>query len=92
MSTTLSKSEWDHWYNELGESHHTKIGFCRTHDLNYHLFLHWFEKHTKTSDKLIPVKIAEPTQPLALLRLSNGCSVEIMSPEALLALVRDCEI
>ena len=39
MSASLSKSEWDHWCNELGESHQTKIGFCRDNDLNYHQFL-----------------------------------------------------
>jgi len=38
MSTSLSKSEWDHWCNELGGSHQTKIGFCRDNNLSYHQF------------------------------------------------------
>ena len=65
MSTSLSKSEWDHWCNEFGESHQTKISFCRDNNLNYHQFLYWFEKYNKTTAKLIPVKIADPNQPLA---------------------------
>ena len=92
MSASLSKSEWDHWCNAFGDSHQTKIGFCRDNNLNYHQFLYWFEKYNKTSAKLIPVKIASPKQPLALLHLGNGCSLEIISQEALLALVRDCGI
>ena len=90
-SISLSKSEWDHWCNEFGGSHQTKIGFCRNNNLNYHQFLYWFGKYNKTSAKLIPVKIADPNQPLARLRLGNGCSLEIMSQEALTALVRDFE-
>ena len=70
----------------------TKIGFCRDNNLNYHQFLYWFEKCNKTSAKLIPVKIDDPKQPLARLRLGNGCSLEIMSQEALTGLVRDCGI
>ena len=69
-----------------------KIDFCRVNSLNYHQFLYWFEKYNETSAKLIPVKIADPKQPLARHRLGNGCSLEIMSQEALTALVRDCEI
>ncbi len=83
MSVSLSKSEWDHWCNEFDDSHQTKIGFCRDNNLNYHQFLYWFEKYNKTSAKLIPVKIANPRQPLARLRLGNGCSLEIMSQVAL---------
>ena len=92
MSTSLSKSEWDHWCNEFGASHQTIVVCCRDNNLNYHQFLYWLEKYSKTSTKLIPVKIADPKQPLARLRFSNGCSLEIISQEALLALVRDCGI
>ena len=91
MSTSLSQSEWHLWCNEFGESHQTKIGFCRDNNLNYHQFLYWLEKCNKTSAKLISVKIANPKQPLARLRLGNGCSLEIVSQEVLLALVRDFE-
>ena len=69
-----------------------KLVFAVIINLNDHQFLYWFEKYNKTSAKLIPVKIASPKQPLARLRLSNGCSLEIMSQEALTALVRDCGI
>ena len=72
MSVSLTKSEWDSWCNEFGESHQTKIGFCHDNNPNYHQFLYWHEKynkisakHNKTSAKLIPVKIASPKQPLA---------------------------
>ena len=92
MSTSLTKSEWDHWCNEFGESHQTKIGFCRDNNLNYHQFLYWFGKYNKTPAKLILVNIANPNQLLARLQLSNGCSLKIMSQDALTALVRDCEI
>ena len=92
MSVSLSKSEWDHWCNEFSESHQTKIGFCRDNNLSYYQFLYWFEKYNKTLAKLIPVKIADPKQLLARLRFSNVCSLEIMTQEALTALVRDCEI
>ena len=73
----------DHRCNELGESHQTKIGFCRDNNPNYHQFLYWPEKNNKTSAKLIPVKIADPKQPLARLRLDNGCSLRIMSQKPL---------
>ena len=56
MSASLSKSKWDHWCHEFGESHQTNIGFCRDNNLNYHQFLYWFKKYNKTSAKLIPVK------------------------------------
>ena len=64
MLVSLSKSEWNHWCNEFGESHQTKISFCRDNILNYHQFLYWLEKYNKTSAKLIPVKAADPKQPL----------------------------
>ena len=91
MSAFLSGSEWDHWCNEFGESHQTNIGFCRDNNTNYHQFMYWFEKYTKTSAKLIRVKISDPIQSLARFRLGNGCSLEIMSQKALTALVRDFE-
>ena len=47
MSTSLSKSEWDHWCNEFGKSHQTKIAFCRDNNHNYHQFLYWSEKYNK---------------------------------------------
>ena len=92
ISKSLSKSEWENWCKAFGESHQKKLVFCRTHDLNYHQFLHWFEKLNKSPTKLIPVKMASSKQPLALLRLSNGRSLEVISQETLLALVRDFEI
>ena len=91
MSNTLSKSEWESWCKDFGESHQTKIAFCRTHDLNYHQFLYWFQKLNKSPAKLIPVKIASSNPPLAILRLGNGRSLEIVSQGALLGLVRDSE-
>ena len=80
MSAYLTKSEWDHWCNEFGESHQTKIGFCRDNNPSNHRFLYWFEKYNKTSDNLIPVKIADPKQPLVRLRLGNGCSIVGVTP------------
>ena len=53
MSISPTKSEWDHWCNEFGESYQTKIGFYRDHNLNYHQFLCWFEKRNKSLAKLI---------------------------------------
>jgi hypothetical protein len=91
MSNTLSKSEWESWCKDFGEANQTKIAFCRTHDLNYHQFLYWFQKLNKTPAKLIPVKMASSKQPLAILRLRHGRSLEIVSQDALLGLVRDSE-
>ena len=69
MSVSLTKIERDHWCNEFGESHQTKIGVCRDNHLNYYQFLYWFEKYNKTPAKLISVRITDPKQPLARLRL-----------------------
>ena len=91
MSKTFTKSEWDNGCKAFDESRQTKISYCRTHDLNYHQFLYWFEKLNKSTTKLIPVKMAGSKPPLAILRLNNGLSLEIVSQDALLALVRDTE-
>ena len=89
MSNTLSKIEWEIWCKDFGEANQTKIVFCLTHDLNYHQFLYWFQKLNKCPAKLIPAKMASSKQPLSILRHGNGRSLEVVSQDALLGLVRD---
>ena len=89
MANTLSKREWISWCKAFGEANQTKIAFCRTHDLSYHQFLYWFQKLNKSQTSLIPVKMTGSRLPLAILKLGNGLSLEIVSQDALLGLVRD---
>ena len=77
MSASISKSEWDHWCNEFGESHQTIVVFVAI--ITSTIISFCIGLKSKTSAEPIPFKIANPNHPLARLRLSNGCSLELMS-------------
>ena len=75
--------EWQEWVKSCNESGHSKAGFCRANALNYHQFLCWCTKFNKKIHPLIPVRITNANEPLAIIRLGNGSMLEVVSREAL---------
>ena len=72
MSDSLSKSEWQSWCDPYHEADQTKVAFCRENALNYHQFLYWRTKFNKKTNPLIPVRLSNANEPLAIIRLGNG--------------------
>ena len=83
MAESKSKDEWQELVKFCNESGQSKAAFCRANSLNYHQFLYWCTKFNKKTHSLIPVKLTNATEPLAIIRLGNGSTLEVVSSEAL---------
>ena len=69
-------------YNESGQS---KAAFCQANSLNNHQFLYWWTKFNKKTHPLIPVRITNANEPLAIIRLPNGSTLEVVCKRPKLA-------
>ena len=83
MAESKSIGEWEELVKSCNESGKSKAAFCRANSLNYHQFLYWCTKFNKKTHPLIPVRITNANEPLAIIRLGNGSTLEVISREAL---------
>ena len=83
MAESKSIDQWQELVKSCNESGQSKAAFCRANSLNYHQFLYWCTKFNKKNNPLIPVRIINANEPLAIIRLGNGSMLEVMSREAL---------
>ena len=83
MAESKSIDQWQELVKSCNESGQSKASFCRANSLNYHQFLYWCTKFNKKTNSLIPVKHTNANEPLAIIRLANGSTLEVVSSEAL---------
>ena len=83
MAESKSNDQWQELVKSCNESGKSKAAFCRANSLNYHQFLYWCTKFNKKTYPLIPVRITNANEPLAIIRLANGSTLEVVSREAL---------
>ena len=83
MAESKSTDEWQELVKSCNESGQSKAAFCRANALNYHQFLYWCTKFNKKNHQLIPVRITNANEPLAITRLGNSSMLEVVSREAL---------
>ena len=83
MAESKSIDQWQELVKSCNESGKSKAAFCRANSLNYHQFLYWCTKFNKKTNPLIPVRLTNANEPLAIIRLGNGNMLEVVSREAL---------
>jgi hypothetical protein len=83
MAESKSIDQWQELVKSCNESGKSNAAFCRANSLNYHQFLYWCTKFNKKTNPLIPVRITNANEPLAIIRLGNGSMLEVVSREAL---------
>ena len=83
MAESKSIDQWQQLVKSCNESGKSKAAFCRANSLNYHQFLYWCTKFNKKPHSLIPVRITNANEPLAIIRLGHGSTLEAVSREAL---------
>ncbi len=83
MAESKSVDQWQELVKSCNGSGKSKAVFFRANSLNYHQFLYWCTKFNKTNNSLIPVKPTNANEPLAIIRLGNGSTLEVVSREAL---------
>ena len=83
MAEIKSIGEWQELVKSCNESGKNKAALSPANALNYHQFLYWCTKFNKKTHSLIPVRITNANEPLAIIRLGNGSTLEVISREAL---------
>ena len=83
MAESKSIDQWQELVKSCNESGKSKAAFCRANSLNYHQFLYWNTKFNKSINPLIPVRITNANEALAIIRLSNDSMIEVVSREAM---------
>ena len=83
MAESKSIDQWQELVKSCNESGKSKADFCRANSHNYHQFLYWCTKFNKKNNTLIPVRLSNANEPLAIIRLGNGSTLEVISREAL---------
>ena len=83
MTESKSIDQWQGLVKSCYESGQSKAAFCRANALNYHQFLYWCTKFNKKNNPLIPVRLSNANEPLAIIQLGNGTTLEVVSREAL---------
>ena len=83
MAESKSIDQWQELVKSCNESGHSKAAFCRANALNYHQFLYWRTKFNKKINSLIPVTFSNANELLAIIRLGNGSTLEVVSRDAL---------
>ena len=78
MAESKSIGEWEELVKSCNESGKSKAAFCRANSLNYHQFLYWCTKLNNKTHPLIPVRITNANEPLAIIRLANGSTLEVV--------------
>ena len=83
MAESKSINQWQELVKSCNESGKSKAGLRPANALNYHQFLYWCTKFNKKPHSLIPVRLTNANEPLAIIRLGNGSTLEVVSREAL---------
>ncbi len=83
MAESKSIDQWQELVKSCNESGKSKAAFCRANALNYHQFLYWCTKFNKKTNPFIPVRLSNANEPLAIIRLGHGSTLEVVSREAL---------
>ena len=83
MVESKSINQWQELVQSCNESGQSKAAFCRANSLNYYQFLYWCTKFNKKNHPLIPVRITNANEPLAIIRLGNGSMLEVVSRKVL---------
>ena len=83
MAESQSINQWQELVKSCNESGQSKAALSRANSLNYHQFLYRCTKFNKKTHPLIPVRITNANEPLAIIRLGNGSMLEVVSCEAL---------
>ena len=83
MAESKSTDEWQELVKFCNESGQSKAAFCRANALNYHQFLYWCTKFNKKTNPLIPVRLSNANEPLAIIRLGHSSMLEVASREGL---------
>jgi len=89
---------WQKHIDQFQAAGQTKTKYCKQHELNYHRFLYWYTKLTKTSAHksqpadLIPVhvmtpKATEPKDCIANLELASGVKIKLFDEAVLFKLI-----
>ena len=77
MAESKSIDEWQELVKSCNESGQSKAALSRSNSLNYHQFLYGCAKLNKTNP-LVPVRITNANEPLAIIRLANGSTLEVV--------------
>ena len=83
MAESKSIGEWEELVKSCNESGKSKAALSPANSLNYHQFLYGCTKFNKKIHSLIPVRITNANEPLAIIRLGNGSTLEVVSRKAL---------
>mgnify|MGYP001158093947 CR=1 FL=1 len=83
MAESKSIDQWQELVKSCNESGKSKAALSPANALNYHQFLYWCTKFNKKPHSLIPVRLTNANEPLAIIRLGNGSTLEVVSSEAL---------
>lgn len=90
---------WQHHVSQFQEVKQTKMRYCRQHEVNYHRFLYWFAKLTKSNDaeleavEMIPVHIVDsqskkPGDPVASITVKSGMIIHLYDENVLCKLIQ----
>ena len=83
MSESKSTGEWLEWVKSCSEIGQSKAALNRLNALNYHQFLYVSTTFNKKFNSLIPVKLTNANEPLAIIRLGHSSMLEVASREGL---------
>ena len=72
MAESKSIDQWQELVKSCNESGKSKAAFCPANLLKDHQFLYGCTKLNNKTHPLIPVRITNANEPLAIIRLSNG--------------------
>ena len=78
MAESKSIDEWQELFKSCNESGQSKAALSPANSLNYHQFLYWCTKLNNKTHPLIPVRITNANEPLAIIRLANGSTLEVV--------------
>jgi hypothetical protein len=81
VASTKDQSYWQRHIDAYNSEGTSKINYCRENNVNYHRFLYWHNKLSKSkgAGALIPVKVktALPAKAKCTLELNQGCRILI---------------
>ena len=83
MAESKSIDQWQEWVKSCNESGKSKAALSPANSLNYHQFLYGCTKSNKKTNPLIPVRLSNANEPLAIIRLGHDSTLEVISREAL---------
>lgn len=87
MAKLQNQAQWQQHVDKFLQVKQSKMAYCKINNVNYHQFLYWHTKLTKPSCAFIPVNLKHDDTTLAILELSNGQKLKIISLDALQAIM-----